>query len=75
MMLYKTSYCSHESLEQRLNEATKQGWHLMQLLPHEGKTISIVFYKDDVPTLPLEVIEDIIEDHNEPEEKKPWWKF
>lgn len=83
-MIYKTSYCSHEALEGKLNDHSKDGWHVMQLLPHDGKTITIVFYKDNYPSFQLtkemgQKIDDAIEGKVELETptvavKKSWWK-
>ncbi len=79
-MKYKTTYCSHEALEKKLNDASQEGWHLLQILAHEQKLITIIFYQDEFrkqQEMLAEAIDepkDVLEEHvTSP--SSPWWKF
>lgn len=77
-MKYKTSYCSHESLEKILNEASKDSWHLLQILAHENKTITCVFYRDEPKQVISQELSNALDDVESVEVLEPIiskWKF
>lgn len=78
-MKYKTTYGSHESLEEKLNRATEEGWHLLQILPYSERTVTAVFYQDEPKSeLTTQQIDNAIEDIEvlEPIQTSKWifWK-